>query len=189
LVLSLCCFSLLLPQPVIAAGPSPIHPASADRSIRVVDVALGPQGTLDGQVVDPQGIGLSSVPVILFQESRQVAATSTGEQGRFTFKNLPGGVYGVMSAGVVTACRLWAPHTAPPSAKQHVLIVSENCVARGQSVTYPNANPCLMWIDEHPLMAWGILIAAIVAPLPFINPDEHDDNDRNHHHDRPRSPH
>jgi hypothetical protein len=92
-----------------------------------------------------------------------------------------------MSAGVVKACRVWVAHTAPPSANRHVLIVSEDCVARGQSAPYDSVNRCLMWIDEHPLMAWGILIAAIVVPLPFINPDEHDHKD--HDRDRPRSSH
>lgn len=159
-VVLLACLGLLLPQVTAAAAqPQPCSQAAA-QPFRIVDVALGPQGSLHGAVLDAHGITVPSTGVVLLRGAGLVGMTETDAQGRFAFRGLPGGVYGVGAGGPVQVCRLWAPGTAPPAAIPGLLILSESQVVR-QSRSYD-------WVSERPLLTYALITAAIVVPVTVI---------------------
>jgi len=124
LVVSLAVVGFCLPPSAIAAVP-------ANRSPTVIDVALSNDGLLLGQVVDPQGLVKVKSPVSLYSGGRQLGVTRTDGNGYFVFSGLRGGVYQVMAADGLGTYRLWAPGTAPPSAKPAALLVAGTQVTRG----------------------------------------------------------
>lgn len=120
-------------QQSFAAEPG--QSASARAAARVVvDVALHEGGLLQGQIVDQTGAAQRDVPVVVAQNGKAIVIAKTDEQGRFAIRGLRGGVYEIESTQASGgAYRLWAPQTAPPSAKQGVVMVaSEEGVVRGQ---------------------------------------------------------
>ena len=173
-VVTLACLGLLLPQTAFAAQPD----ARAGRpSIRILDVALGPQGTLAGAVVDPEGSPVVATPVVLLHGQRVAALAETDAQGRFAFSGLQGGLYGVGADGIVRACRVWAPQTAPPAANQGVLIVSDGELGRGRGPMMDCQGRLYQWISEHYLLTWGFIAVLIAVPVAVIA------------HNQPKSPH
>ena len=100
----------------------------------VIDVALASGGELTGHVVGQDGTCTARETVYV------LAAGSGGRhlQNRrraadFALTGLTGGVYDVRWAHGVTICRLWAPQTAPPSAKSDLLLTANATVVRGQT--------------------------------------------------------
>ena len=124
LAVVLATVGLVLPLPVsaLAAGPQPVRR----------DVALGPGGLFRGQLVDRQGSGLSGATVTVSRRGREVASGITDDDGNFAITKLRGGVYQVQTGQVTGIYRLWASRSAPPSAQQSVLLVTDPFVARGQ---------------------------------------------------------
>jgi len=155
-VLFISCLGIVLPPPTVLAGPS-----TADRSMTVRDVALGPQNTLQGKLVDSQGIAMTETPVVLSRGDRQVAVVKTDGSGQFAVIGVPGGVYTVTAEQSAGIYRLWAYRTAPPAAGQQVLLVSQDQTVRGQSVVY-------QWIEGNPICAYSVLAALIVTPVAVI---------------------
>ena len=130
-VVSISCLGLLLPPSVVAAAEHP--PAvMAEKTHRIVDVALDDQGAFRGHVVDRQGHAISAARVVLMQEDRHIVSTETNADGNFAVVGMRGGVYLVAAANGMAICRVWAPGTAPPPAKQGILIASDDGAVRGQ---------------------------------------------------------
>lgn len=125
---------LLLPSAdLMAAAPQKkVVKAPAKKMAPVVDVALSTGGTFTGQVVDAQGLGLAGATVSIRKGDREVARTTADKHGKFAVKNLRGGLYHVVAGQGEASYRLWAPNTAPPSARTKTLIVSGNSKIRGQ---------------------------------------------------------
>ena len=129
------CVGLLLPQSVLQAGGlQTIDSDAVKRAAVVVDVALGENGTLTGQVVDSQGIGLDGVVVSMTQGQDEVATSVTNKEGVFVVKDLRGGVYQIVAGQAVGSFRLWAANTAPPSARAKAVLVSSDQFVRGQGI-------------------------------------------------------
>ena len=162
-VVALAALGLLLPQTVMAGQAKKGRPAT-----RVIDVALGAENTLQGSVNDPQGAPISDSPVVLMHGKGIVATAQTDAQGRFAFSGLRGGIYGVGAGGVVTACRVWAPRTAPPAANRGLLIVSKGEVVRGRGPMRDCQTRMYQWVSENYLLTWCIVAAAIVVPVAVI---------------------
>ena len=144
------------------AAPPPLQDCfrSAPEASRIVDVALGPQGTFQGVLVDAQGTAMSGAEVLLLRGAAPAETAETDPQGRFAFCGLHGGVYGVVAGGTVQVCRLWAPGTAPPAAIPGLLIA-----AGGQLVRH---SPSYDWVSERPLLTYTLITAAIVVPVTLI---------------------
>lgn len=70
---ALACLGMLIPHAPASAGSMMARPA--------VDVALTPNGTLQGQLVDSQGRPLAGRTVALRKSGRDVARTMTGSDG------------------------------------------------------------------------------------------------------------
>ncbi len=118
---------------LMAAAPEKkVVKAPVKKAAPVVDVALSTGGTFTGQVVDAQGLGLAGATVSIRKGDREVAHTTTDKHGKFAVKNLRGGLYHVVAGQGEASYRLWAPNTAPPSARTKTLIVSNNSKVRGQ---------------------------------------------------------
>lgn len=125
LAVGLAVIGFCLPQPLFA-GPPQVEPTP-----EVIDVALNDGGLLLGQVVNPQGLTTAKTPVTLAAGGRRLAVSPTDANGNFAFSGLRGGVYQLSADQTVHAYRLWAPGTAPPSAKRGVLLITGSEVTRG----------------------------------------------------------
>lgn len=134
--------AMVLQQTILHAavpGGAPGDPAPA-----TLDVALSPNGGLLGQVVSAQGVGLSGIEVVAYQDSREVARTRADAQGLFVLAGLQPGVYVLHGAATVRVVRLWPRQAAPPSAQAGALIVSQQQQAvRGQGPGF--LRPLLVW--------------------------------------------
>lgn len=162
LVLMLCCVNLLFPQSAIWAAQRPELPAA-----EVIDVALSPNGTLQGTLVTPQGTPVGQARVMIVQGPERQIDLVTDREGRFESGRLPAGVHVVAAAGCVKVCRVWAPGTAPPKAGRGVLLVADGQALRGQRNWY-------QWVSEHYVLFICAVTTAIVVPVAVI------DSNRNH---------
>jgi hypothetical protein len=130
----------------MAAGPRQTRPVeerapTAPIAPAVSDLALGPQGTLKGQVVDGQGRGLDGASVSIRQDGQEVAKTLTNRDGFFSATNLRGGTYEIVTGQSRSAYRVWTAQMAPPAARDQALIVAQAPLVRGQ---YMGPNPALL---------------------------------------------
>ncbi len=98
-----------------------------------IDVALAPNGVASGRVLDAQQKGIANSVVSFRQGKEQIVATTTDEQGRFEVQNLRGGTYLITSNNGYGLFRFWTPKTAPPTAREQVLLRSQAVVVRAQS--------------------------------------------------------
>ncbi|MEZ6101956.1 MAG: carboxypeptidase-like regulatory domain-containing protein [Pirellulaceae bacterium] len=120
----LACVSLVTPSSLLGAEPV--------TGQQVMDVALQPGGLLKGQVVDAHGAQLSNTKVIVIRGGQALAAAQTDDAGRFQIPGLQGGVYQIASAGTSGVVRTWTATTAPPAARDGLMLVSNDTVVRGQ---------------------------------------------------------
>lgn len=160
LVVALSCCGLLGGQIAQAAN-------------RIGDVALQPGGLLHGQVLDEQGVAQPHARVTVVHSGEPVAATKTDEQGRFVMSGLSGGVHEIHTGSSGGVYRLWAPQTAPPSAKDAMLIVTGDNIVRSIGGGPAPISPApggggwlsgLGWL-ANPWVLAAIVAAAIAIPL------------------------
>ncbi len=118
---SAACVAMALPLPAFAVAPT--APATND-------VALRAGGLLVGQVLDQQGVAKAGTPVSVQFAGKEVVNTTSDANGVFAAKGLRGGQYQLVTPQGGSVCRLWAPDTAPPSARPAALVISGNEVVR-----------------------------------------------------------
>ncbi len=160
--LALACTGMLLQPMAMAATP---------QATLVTDIALRDGGVLVGQVMDGQGAIMAKAPVALIQNGKEIARAETDQRGGFAVSGLKGGVYQVATVGLHGVYRLWAPRTAPPAAKQGLMLVSGN-VVRGQGFAPGGAFSAVTgWMSQHPLMTAGIIATAIAIPIAIDDDD------------------
>ncbi|HUT91375.1 MAG TPA: carboxypeptidase-like regulatory domain-containing protein [Thermoguttaceae bacterium] len=164
----LACLGLLIPGPMLQAATTDTGPQHlADGRVpAVVDVALSDGGTLHGQVVDPQGNPLSRTAVSIQQFDREVATTVTDPSGRFRAAGLRGGMYRIVAGQATGTYRLWAPNTAPASARPAALLIPS-----GAEVVRGNRGLRLL---RNPWVIAGIVAVAIAVPVAIHNADDDD---------------
>jgi hypothetical protein len=148
------------------------------------DVALREGGVLVGQVVNQQGLAKANANVSIRYGHHEVVRTTTDANGVFAAKGLRGGQYEILTDDGIRTCRLWAPETAPPAARQAALLVSGENVVRGQGYPgYPGppgymhgakgmASNMVAWMKAHPFLTAGTVAVAVAAPLAFIDDDD-----------------
>lgn len=131
-----------------------------------VDVVLGPGGVLRGQVQSATAAPRGAVELVLVQVDREMARTTTDEQGHFQLDGVRGGAYSVASAGSCVEVRLWAEGTAPPAAQDALLLVAGRDVTLGQG-----AGGTFWRTVTNPWVSAGLIGAAIAVPIALNNND------------------
>ncbi|MEQ9408812.1 MAG: carboxypeptidase-like regulatory domain-containing protein [Fuerstiella sp.] len=99
----------------------------------VTDVALTAQGDLAGQVIRTDGRPAAGVPVQILHQQQVVAEVQTDSAGRYTVRGLRNGIHLVKSVNSQTVCRFWPAASAPPAARQALLLTADDTIVRGQS--------------------------------------------------------
>jgi len=158
MLVGLAVVGLCLPQSVLAA------PASAELEAAVVDVALMDGGKLIGRVVDPQGVSLKNVSVLLRYQGQEVLTTKTDQDGCFSIDGLRGGVYEIAAENGGGVYRLWAAATAPPLSGRGVLIVSGGNTVRSQGELFGGFGSM-----SGALVVTGIVATAVSVPVAINN--------------------
>ena len=163
IVVSLICVGLCVSQsPLYATLPAASGPvAPGDTALpssanRATDIALGAQGILTGRVVDASGNALAAAPLVIRYGDHEVARAVTMGDGSFSVANLRGGVHQVVVGPHQAALRLWSKETAPPSARDQLLVVAGDNVVRG------NLGPAGLGVLGA---TTGIAIAALIVAL------------------------
>lgn len=158
----LAMIGLSLPTQLLAAAPTPNSPA-------VVDVALADGGVLQGLVVTPQGSPKANTPVALRNGEQELGAATTDQSGRFAFSGLRGGVYQLATTDSLGVVRVWSPRTAPPSAQQGIMLVSDEGVVRGQMSLRGMGG-----VLSHPWVMAGVIATAVAVPVAIHNANRDD---------------
>ncbi len=122
-IIALVCVGMLMPHTLLGAVPA---------KVKINDVALGNGGTLVGQVVDQQGLGMAGAQVVVLQQGQKPVQTVADRTGKFQVVGLKGGTAQVATAGGQGVYRLWTGKTAPPAAQRSALLLSNGPVVRGQ---------------------------------------------------------
>ena len=157
LAVALACVGMIVPQRLLAA--------TADGPQNVVnDVALGTNGSLTGQVVDGQGHPQADADVGVWQSDNRIASAKSDVNGNFVVTGLRSGVHQVSAGQGVSVYRFWAPNTAPPSAGQQAMVVSDQNVVRG--------NGGFIAFVTNPWVLAGVVAAAIAIPIALNNDDK-----------------
>jgi hypothetical protein len=157
---ALACVTWVLPLEHLQAGPpQAATPHVASSPVR--DIVLGADGSLSGQVLDHQGHPQANQIVLIQQPGQQPRQTVSDAQGRFIVPNVRAGVYHLAADGSVFLCRCWATGTAPPAARDEVLLVPTGFVERGQRP--------IGEILANPLLIGLIIAAAIAIPIAVHN--------------------
>ncbi len=147
------------PQAALATPPAEVQ------SQNIADVALQHGGVFVGQVVDAQNRGVPGAPVSISGEKQAVRNTVTDNNGVFTFAQLRGGTYQVMTVGSHRAYRLWAPGTAPPASQTAGTVVAGETV-RGQFGCTP------LGFLMNPWVVGAIVATAVAIPVALHNADD-----------------
>jgi hypothetical protein len=186
-VTAAACWAIIF-SPVATAAP-------AGQAPLVADVALTDGGVLTGQVVTAQGAPVAEAPVVVSLQGREVIRVASNADGAFAAPGLKGGVYQVSTPDSSGVYRLWAPRTAPPAARQGVMIVSGSETVLGQFGPPPGppmgppmgppVDPALGpppekgplgkamgWIADHPFITAGVVATAIAVPLALEDDDD-----------------
>lgn len=127
-VVAVAAAGAVLPAGVVSAAPPVAATAPASP---VTDVALA-GGHLNGRVVDAQGVSLNGAMVVVRQNGQEVARTTSDRNGQFSVGGLKGGVYNVSAGNSEGTYRVWTERTAPPAAKNGVVMVSSASPVRSQ---------------------------------------------------------
>lgn len=119
----------------------------------VIDIELQKGGRFHGLLVTRSGAVQAGALVVMSQRGSPVAATTTNDAGGFFFRGLRGGVYRLESRTSRAVCRLWVPNTAPPAAKESVMLVAGSPVTRAQSLD--NTTPAIQGVIAGGLLTAG----------------------------------
>ncbi|REK30966.1 MAG: carboxypeptidase regulatory-like domain-containing protein [Planctomycetota bacterium] len=95
------------------------------------DVTLDQDGSLRGQLLDQHSAAKAGTRVELVQRGDVVAASTIDAEGNFRFAGLSGGLYQVRTAQASRLVRAWRAGTAPPHARNGLLLVADRQTVRG----------------------------------------------------------
>ena len=148
-------------------------------------VTICAPATFPTNPVISQGVPLAKVPVLLqgrdFQgRDREIAQAMTDANGNFAVRGLRGGVSQLAAGGSQEIFRLWKPGTAPPLAREGVLLVVDRRTVRGQCggpqcgvPTSCGPSPGLCkgmshWL-ANPWVVTGIVATSVAVPVAIHN--------------------
>lgn len=164
---------LLVVQPCLCEAAQTAVP-SAQQATATIDIALSPNGTFVGQMVDTAGRGSAEVDVSL-TDGRRNWRTKTDQRGWFRFADLQGGQYEFQTEGVKQRLRVWPANAAPPIARRGLLVTPSADVFRGQRVLSPNTNQFFRVAKQrltNPLVIAGVAVTAVAIPVAIHNSDD-----------------
>jgi hypothetical protein len=177
----------LIASPLAAAGSGQAgQERSGTRRTVAEDVVLGTGGVFAGSILDAGGVGIPQARLVLGRGPEVVASTATGPDGAFSFRGLPSGTYWLSAAGENRIVRLWNVASAPPSATRFALLVVSDQVLRGQGPHHgygvgghvrrgrvqPVSRSLYDMFEEHPVLSYTALTAAVVVPIVLISGDD-----------------
>lgn len=117
---------ILLWAAIVGTTCSPAVQAAApnSNSIRgtIQDVELNREGQVWGQVVDSQGNPVAGSVVRVSQQGAVIGTTQSSDTGHFALAGLRPGLYEVSAADQQLNCRVWAHETAPPAARNGIVL-------------------------------------------------------------------
>ncbi len=158
-VVALTCFGVVAPQLQAAGATAAVTAEGIPVRTQVEDVALQSNGELRGAVVDVNGKPVASAPVAVGQSGKVVAELQTDAEGRFAVTGLKTGTYQVASYAGVQSYRVWNAEAAPAKAKQGVIHVLPEGVARGQN----NRSPLIRALTNPLVLAGGVAAAVAIG--------------------------
>lgn len=171
-------FSLVVQPCLCEAGQSvdAWKPAASNvqQATAAIDIALRPDGTFVGQLVDTAGRGSAQTDVSLTDGRRNWQA-KTDQQGWFRFADLQGKQYEFQTEGVKQRLRVWPANAAPPIARPGLLVTPSADVFRGQRVLSPNTNQFFRVAKQrltNPLVIGGVAVTAVAIPVAIHNSDD-----------------
>jgi len=131
-VAALTTLGLMLSAPHVQAATQPARQYTVQQTdAKLLDIGLK-EGQFHGRVVDHAGSPAANAPVVIRQGDKEIAKTTTDQNGRFTVTGLKGGVYEVASGKTVGAYRVWQGEATPPAAKEQALLILGQNGERGQ---------------------------------------------------------
>lgn len=145
-----------LPMQSSAAAPQPIDAAATPQlaaAATPVDFTLN-DGRLVGVLLDSGGQPLDGVVVEVRRSGQAIGQTTTDTEGRFAFSGLATGQLELATPQGVRPVRIWNEAVAPPSARDLVVLVSQETAVRGQYG---------LFVDPLPPIALGVGIAGLVV--------------------------
>ncbi len=149
---------MAMPQAAMAAPAKTVVPG---------DIALRDGGVFVGQIVNAQGAAIADAQVTMVTAGKAIALTKTDKQGRFAVQGLRGGHYDVVAMNGKNTYRVWAPKTAPPTARSGALIVTEEEVMNAQG-----HGGMLGFVQSYPLLTAAAVTAAIAIPVGIAASDD-----------------
>ena len=143
-------------DPTNTAGPGSQSAGRAGRGAQTVRNVPFQQATS----------AVANLRVALVRDGRAVALTRTDQLGRFSLRNLSQGLYQVVVDGPGSpsrrTCRVWAPSSAPPTARPSVEMMLGEGIVRGQG-PFP-----ILSFPQAAAVA-GVAAGAIAAPIIYHN--------------------
>ena len=114
-------------------------PESRGTLPQVRDVVPGPNGLFSGRVTTSAGAPDTACPVLIQHQGKTIATATTNHRGRFHVLGLKAGIHVIKCRQSSVVCRVWRRGAAPPTARDHVLITTDEQLIRGQNDTSPDA--------------------------------------------------
>ncbi len=167
---------LLFCLPVMAGEAADWQRDTDDSRVRkesaLTAIALGPGGTLQGQLLNEVGEPDAGKTVRLLNGNIEVASATTDQFGQFKIVAVRGGPHQLMSGQHSRFLRTWTQEAAPPTAKTHV-VFSTAPVVRGQfggkiGPSLPSIHPGRYL--NRPATLGGIIAAGIIVPTAMHKP-------------------
>jgi len=108
------------------AGQYPIQTAGLPQNaFKIVDVELGHDRALHGQLVDPAGRPRTGTEIAARAGGGEVIRTTTNEDGNFVIPRQGGGICVLTTERTNLVCRTWVNGSAPPTAIPAVLVTTD----------------------------------------------------------------
>jgi hypothetical protein len=118
---------------------------------------------LTGRVLDGDGQpAVNSKLSLAVHRTGEQIEVAVDREGRFVVSGLAGGVYQLKTKYGSSVCRCWAPGTAPPQAKNELLVVADERIERGQ-------RPLADALFSTPTLLILMIAAAIIIPIAVHN--------------------
>ena len=127
-----------------------------------IDLRPGSDAALRGRLVTPRGSGVSAETLQLTRGYENVLTVKTDPLGYFILPSPSPGVYQLTNGTWVQSVRIWASGTAPPAAKDEILIVAAEPIVAGQVA------PLRYWM-ANPNVMLATAAIAIVVPILLFN--------------------
>lgn len=110
----------------LATAAEPVSPRTKKvEKPTVIDLLLGRDGTLEGQLRGAGEVLADGATVSIWQGHKLIWQGAPDEAGKFKLNNMTSGLYRVVYGSQSVICRAWTDDTAPPQAKGSLMLNRE----------------------------------------------------------------